>query len=553
MSDLVPKTLQMRCTAVGILVALFCLLPFLNKAFTIDDPAYLFEAHQALRTPLTPAATTMCWDNIPYARPMREVGSVGLLMGYALVPVAMLNDKEWVGHLIVLLFLCCAVIATVGLAFRCGADKKQATLAGVFFASFPAVLAMAGTVMPDILATTLGVIGMERLLAWKAEGKLAQALAAGVALGLAPVAKSHTLLLLPIGMVMLAGEAWPGSVRAWLAEIREAGWRRWLPFPIALLCFFGFTQLTMDHLAVSHALFPGGPNPEQLALFHVLPNTLGFGMDWIAVTPLAIAWLLMDGRWGILLCVVAAAGAGIFKFFVPSSPILLDVLGLVGWMAILSTIVWSFRSRRFALAGLGLCLLIALPMIPYWHLPSRFIVPCAPAAAILLALRISRMPTWPALVPKVLSIAMVVVGVAVGYMILSADAAFAGLARSAVAENIAPHIAPNNNEGHRAWYSGQWALTWYAQHAGASCLSIREPRPRSGDLVIAGEVEGGVAPMPRFGLDLRLVRTMRVAEPGVRIMNQAAHAGFYANSFGFLPWNPWSRGPVNIYYVWSVE
>src|SRR5580704_11210019 len=90
----------LRCAAPGILVAALCLLPFLGKAFTIDDPYFLTEAQQALRTPRTPAAVSLCWDNIGFARPMRDVGSVSVIMGYVLLPVVLLPAKEYVGHLL---------------------------------------------------------------------------------------------------------------------------------------------------------------------------------------------------------------------------------------------------------------------------------------------------------------------------------------------------------------------------------------------------------------------------------------------------------------------
>lgn len=514
------------------LVAALCLVPFLNKAYTIDDPVFLMEAHQALRTPLTPAATSTCWDNIGYARPLREIGSVGLAISYLLVPVAWFGDKEWIAHLIMLLLVCVSVIATVSLASRFGATPNQAMLAGLLFASFPVVLAMAGTVMPDLLAAALGVIGLERLMAWKGEGKVLQAVASAVALGLAPVARSHALLLLGVGIVMLAGDL---GVKKSL---------RWIPIPLALLCFLAVTWITTERV-VADSVFPGGPNVEQFGARYILPNFLEFGMNWVAVTPFAIAWLLMDGIGEIAWLALAAIAAAVFKFAVPSSPIVLDALGFAGWMAVLSAAWWALRTRRVDLFGLALCLLITVPIIPYKHLPSRYMLTCAPAAAILMILRMREKPGW----MNVMAGAMILGGVVVGCMILHADATFAGLARRVVAENIAPHV----RAGGRAWYSGQWGLTWYAEKAGAGCLSVNQPHPRAGDLVVAGEVEGGVEPIPRYHLSLRLLNKVQAADPGFRIMNPAANAGFYGNSFGYLPWRLWSAEPMNTYYVWQVE
>jgi len=106
--------------------------------------------------------------------------------------------------------------------------------------------------------------------------------------------------------------------------------------------------------------------------------------------------------------------------------------------------------------------------------------------------------------------------------------------------------------GHRAWYSGQWALTWYGEQAGASCLSINAPYPQSGDIIVAGEVEGGASLVQRMDLKLRLLGTVSSDRPGIRIMNPQAHAGFYSNYFGYLPW-AWAKDAVNTYFIWQVD
>jgi hypothetical protein len=534
----------LRCAALGMLLTALCLLPFLQKAFTIDDPFYLAQAHQALRTPLTPAATEMCWDNIGFARSIRGIGPPGLAMSYILIPVALLNDKEWVGHLIELLLVCLAVIETVALAFRCGVGETEAMLAGAFFASFPAVLVMAGTLMPDLLAGTLGVIGLERLLAWKVDGRIGQAVAAGIALGLAPLARSHTMLLLPIGIVMLAGQAERVSVASWLRAVRDTKWIRWLPIVIAIVCFVVVNRITSDGMSTSSALFPAGPNEEQVGLRFVVANLLQFGLNWMLVTPFAAAWLLLDGATGVAYVAAALIGGALLKYTMPDTPELLAVAGMAGLAAIGSAVIWACRRRRVAFAGLAMCLLLATPMIVYYHLPTKYLVPCAPAASILLAVRLFESTR----AVKAWSVAIVCVGVVVGLTLLRADAAFSGLARRAVSEAVAPQI----RSGHRVWYSGQWALTWYAEQAGATCLSIYPPFPEAGDIVIAGELEGGVDMVSHIPRKLRLLDKIQVTEPGIRIMNAGVRVGFYSNMTGYLPAR-WSSKPVNTYFVWQVE
>jgi hypothetical protein len=264
----------------------------------------------------------------------------------------------------------------------------------------------------------------------------------------------------------------------------------------------------------------------------------------MVVTPFVIAWLLLERAAGLVLLGLAVMGGALLKYAIPSSPALLDVLGLAGLMAIGSAVGWAWRTRRVPVAGLGLCLLLTMAIIPYVHFPSKYLTASAPAASILLALRIFQGTR----APKAWSAAIVCAGAVLGIMLLNADAAFAGLARRTVAQGVAPQI----QSGYRVWYAGQWALTFYAEQAGATCLSIYPPFPQAGDLIVAGDMEGGAELVSRLDLNLHLLQTFQSTDPGMRIMNHAAHAGFYNNYFGYLPW-AWSGEPVNTYYLWSVE
>ncbi len=530
-----------RCALPGLLLALVCLLPFLNKAYTIDDPYFLFEARQTLQTPLTPTAVSMCWENVGYKRPLRQIGSPAVLMAYLLTPVVLLQAREWAGHLLMLLVLGASIVATVRLAFRCGADRTQAIWAGLILAAFPAVLGMAGTVMPDVPVMCLSVIGMERLLAWKAEGRIHQALASGLALGLAPLGRVHTILLLPLAAVILAGYPPIPS----LNRLRQSGLVRWLPVVLALVSFATVTWLTSDPShGSSSAVFVGGPNLNQLGAFRIDQNLPELGLIWMLAAPLGIAWLLVSGRPGLWLLGAGIAGAAILKYGFHLVSGVRYAIGLLGVAVLAWVVLWAWRSRQPPMFWLALWLLIPVPLVPYLHLPSKYMVPCAPAAAILLARRLSLAGATRRLL---VSAATVIGGAAVGVGILHADAAFAGLARQVVNEAVIPQI----QAGRRVWYSGEWALTWYGEQAGADCLLL-SPLPAPGDIVVAGVIDGGAPLLDRLNLKKRLVRTISRDGFGVRIMNPAIDVGFYSNFYGYLPWRL-SSAPVNTYYVWQIE
>jgi hypothetical protein len=155
----------------GILLAFVCLVPYLNKAYTIDDPLFLLEARQILKTPLQPMSFGFCWLD---PQTCFQAGSLGPgstqgLMGYLLVPVILAGGAEWIAHLLQILLACLAVLSMVRLALRLGCNRVQAAFAGLMLVGIPPFLSMASTAMPDLAALTLGLTGIERLLAWKDE------------------------------------------------------------------------------------------------------------------------------------------------------------------------------------------------------------------------------------------------------------------------------------------------------------------------------------------------------------------------------------------------
>jgi hypothetical protein len=49
----------------------------------------------------------------------------------------------------------------------------------------------------------------------------------------------------------------------------------------------------------------------------------------------------------------------------------------------------------------------------------------------------------------------------------------------------------------------------------------------------------------------RIIGRYTYDTPG-RVMDKDAGAGFFSNSFGYLPW-AWSKGDANVFEVWKIE
>ena len=137
----------------GIVLALVCLVPFLNKAYTIDDPLFLLEARQILKTPLQPMSYGLCWMTnetcVAHAGDLGP-GSAQALMGYLLVPVIMAGGAEWIAHLLQMALVCLIVFEMVRFALRLGFSNVQSAVAGLLLVAIPPFLSMASTAMPQI-------------------------------------------------------------------------------------------------------------------------------------------------------------------------------------------------------------------------------------------------------------------------------------------------------------------------------------------------------------------------------------------------------------------
>ena len=523
----------------GVLLVLVCLLPFLNKAYTIDDPWFLLEARQIFKTPLQPMSFEVCWMEETC---LVRAGSLGAgtmqgLMGYFLVPVILAGGAEWIAHLLQILLACLAVLAMVSLALRLGFDRIQAAMAGLLVAAIPPFLSMASTAMPDVAALTLGLTGIERLLAWKDERRWHQAAIASVSLGLAPYARPHAALLLPLGVLWLFNEF---QIRKALAQLRRQAYL-WTPILIAACILIAVNLLTHDRGPAyeSRNLLFGDENiPRNL---HAYLRYLSFPI------PLAAVWLAMHWRKAPILIVLPSIPVFMFQFMrFPSGSSLAGwptAAALYGLAALVHMLYRHLRAWDRVGMLLSLWMLIPVPAIVYAQFPMKYMVIVLPAIVLILIRILSRLPRT-----RELSAygALVLASAGFSCVLLRADADFAEYGRRASAELIAPHVAA----GEKVWYGGQWGFYWYAQEAGAKISKPGKPGPNPGELLAVGLMEGGGVTRDRFP-HRELIDSRRYDSPHGRTMGYGGC--LYSNRCGgYSPW-VWKPDATNVYELWRIR
>ena len=537
MPDAQPRSRDaMACAWPAMVLAALLLFPFLNTPFTIDDPIYLREAQHILADPLHPQAFNMVWSTDLNLR-VSQILPGGIAAPYLLIPTALAGCAEWVGHLTQLVLLLTALFATALAALRLGLDRRQTLLTALLTAACPAVLGMAGTVMPDIPAMLFVVLGMERIAAWRDHRKWHQALLATVWLALAALTRTHTILVLAPACVLLLDGIAAEEIRASFRSFRA----RFLPILLTPVVYLIVSAVTADpdsqgeNVLTSMLRLPGG-----LHLF--AQNGCAFLTHWLLVIPLTIPWIaLRYRRLSLSILMIAILAASVLSI-------------RLGWVAfaagatcvVLADILRDAIQRRDRVQlALWLWLFLAAPVVIYVHLPSKYLLPSVPAAAMLVVrlLPEARRETVRWIIP-----ATVIAGAVLGLLILLGVRDLAEIQRRAVAELVQPHM----RRGERVWFNGHWGFHWYAELAGASPATELPPMPQRGDILVVSKIDFSIFSQ-RWIAPRKVLRHLSYPSGGLgRIMDFQARAGFFSSPYGYLPWIPGS-GDASLFEVWEVE
>ena len=539
-----PQTVSAIAVLAGawpaLILATVCLLPYLNKAFLIDDPWFLSIATQIVKHPAHPMDFEICWNDGHGCRNANQFASGNALtgqvaQGYVLVPTVLSGGHEWTAHTTELVLVWIAVLAMTSLVFRFGWDRWHATTGALILVAIPPFLPMASTAMPDILATAFALVAMDRLAAWKAEQKWTQAAAAAIALGLAGFARPHLVLLLPLATFFLLDSINPREV---LTQVRRKLWL-WTPvfvgFGLLLAIVFTFREFNP---ALSSPFLGVGPR-------RILPNLLSYLGYFAFPLPLAASWLanrFKTKRPGLLFILLAVAVCPLLLRWNLFGGFLLAALGL---SMLAGLCLQALNRRNHTDLFLLLWILIPLPIVFYAHLPMKYLVPCLPAV-ILLCFRL--LDGVSVKFARAAAYALIFAGTCYSLLILHADAEFADFGRDSLARLITPHVAA----GQTVWFPGQYWSYWYAPLDGATLILPGGPQPKPGDLVVVDVCADAAqvhAPVSRFPHRI-LVEAMSPKYSFGRTMRDGK--GLYTDGFGFWIWG-FGESPDDQYELWRVD
>ncbi|MEW6348302.1 MAG: glycosyltransferase family 39 protein [Thermodesulfobacteriota bacterium] len=518
-----------------------CLVPFLDKAFHIDDTLFLWTAEQILREPVDFFGFEVHWELA--FRPMSAINKNPPLVSYYIAAVAAIVG--WSERALHAAFLIPAVALVLGTYTLARGMTSRPYVAALITLFSPGFFVSASSVMSDIPMVALSVwaavfwvTGLER----DDHGRLC---VAGILIGLATLTKYFGITMVPLLLVYTVARLGSAVSRA-----------VYLAIPVLML--LGYERLTVELYrtglfsdAASHAV-TSGPMAGSAFLEKALTGLSFIGgcvapaacfAPMLLSRPGWIAGLVASGLTAALLHAMASFGTlrltgadGINFSGLAHSVVFVAVGAYLTALAAREPL-----TRKDPESWLLCCWVLGTLLFASfvnWTTNARTVLPMIPAAGILLARRLDWVlpateprfawRTYLPLVPAAL------VALTVGW----ADYTLADCQRSAV-RRLQTHFTASD---HGVWFEGHWGFQYYMQRVGFRPLDFRKTDLNPGDTVIIPTNNSYPVPLPFDAA--RLTRTVRVRPLGwLSTMQAPLGAGFYSDDLGPLPYAFGTVGP----------
>jgi hypothetical protein len=527
---------KFRAATVLVVVTLVCLLPFVNKAFHIDDPLFVWTAQHIAEHPLDPYGFRVVW----YATesPVSDVTkNPPLASYYAALAGTLAGWSERTLHLAFFIPALIAVLGTYRLASR---YTKLPVLAAAITLFSPGFLVSSTSVMCD---TTMLAFWILAVVFWfeglDAENHFFLAVSA-LLIAAAALSKYFGISLIPLLLLYTLQR-----------QRRLTAQLAYLSVPVLALIFY--QQWT-------HALYGRGllSDAVQYASLH----DRGHGPSLAAKTLVGLAFAggctipafffapLLWTRKGLFFGAVgcAMAGAAISSGWIhveaplaaPHWTLVSSELAiyLAGGISIFGLVVagasyWKHPETVLLLLWITGTLIFAA--FVNWTINARSVLPMIPAVAILVARGLELQGTSLKHSKTKIGVALLASAI-VSIWVAQGDANLANAGRTA-AYTIYSELQTSNVP---LYFEGHWGFHYYMQNLGARPADLRHSLFHAGDvLAIPENTTNSFGPPPGFQLEGKVKQIDLSGR--VTTMSQPLGAGFYAAVWGPLPF---AIGPV---------
>jgi 4-amino-4-deoxy-L-arabinose transferase-like glycosyltransferase len=533
-------------------ITIVCLAPFVNKAFNIDDPLFIWTAKHIQTNPLNFYGFSANW----YSRDesMAEIAQNPPLACYYIALVALFfGFSEVALHIAFIVPAVAAALGTYYLAKKFCSRPAQAALAAVLT---PAFLVSSTNIMCDTMMLAFWIWAVFFWVRGIEENNRLSLFWAAVLAAICALTKYFGMALLPL---MLAYA---------LMQKRKVGtWIVFLLIPVVILA--GYQRLTYNLYgrgllldAAAYAikygkvlnfelfskgsagfLFAGGCIITAIFYCPLLwkRRTLISGAAVMIMLIFVLSFVKQIGkipvknddgiRWGFLLQIGLAAAAGV------------NIFGL--------TVVdfWKNRNAESLLLLLWIFGTFLFAGFINWTLNARSILPMAPAVGILLMRRIDQYNGKDAEQIKTTRQAWPLVFAAVAALLVCwADYLWADTARLSAA-NVNKMF---ENTNRTVWFQGHWGFQYYMEAIGAKPFDFQHSDKIAGkDIVIIPSNNTNASLLPEDTVSLSEFLQFDSGR-NLATMDAQLGAGFYTAMWGPLPFVVGKVTPEK-YYIFVIK
>jgi len=535
-----------RCKAVVILTVatIALLIPFVNKAFNIDDPLFLWIAQQIHSHPFDPYGFKVNWYDSE-ASMDRIMQNPPLASYYMALIARMFGWGEVVMHVS---FLLVAILVVVGTYFVADRVCKNPLWAGVITLTMPVFLISSTTVMCDIMMLALWVWAVEFWLKGMQRGGYASYILSSLLMAACVLTKYYG-----ISLILLLSA---------YTVIKKRGlglWAAYFLLPIASLLIYQHRTVQL----YGHNLLLDSCRYATIAFNINNMITNGFnGLCFTGGCLFGLAFFLpfLWSRKALAMNAILYAAFLLLFYFVKQEPFFLYgnfsltylqkaqyVLFVMMGIHVVLLAVAGVRERidpESILLFLWICGAIVFSSFINWTINGRSILPALPAVAIMAVRRIE-MRAFSLRRRRFLCVAVIPAAL-LSLLVTYADFRFAQSAREAASRISEKYGGTSAN----VYFQGHWGFQYYMQLKGYKPVDRRRRDLKVGYLVVVPENNDCMFFSRYEKIELQETLDFAVCK-WVSTMNHAAAAGFYANLGGPLPF---SIGPVHRenYYIVKI-
>jgi hypothetical protein len=528
----------MQVALVAITIA--ALAPFLNKAFYVDDPLFLWMAHQIVKHPLDPYGFNVNWSS--FAQPMSVVMQNPPLCSYYIAAItAFFGWSELALHIAFLFWAVISILGTFALARR---FCREPLFVALFTLFTPVFLVSATSIMCDVMmfafwiwALEFWLSGLDRQHWWRffvsATLISTAALTKYFGIALVPLLVVYTLVRDPRRAMNLVFLLIPLAVLSNYEFVTEEKYGRGLLTAAMNVSSSVSSATRPSHVAqlLMGLAFCGGCFIGTLfftrlrAGIIVLGTTLAVIVFAVAFKFLIVSWVYLDSNEAPVLLeggLFATVGAGILTFAVvnfvrrKSPDALLLLLWIVGTFAFATLFNWSVTGRTF----LPMAPAVSILTIQYWK--ERQIRSRLKYVALLAASALSM-------------------------LIAVADYRQADCARTAAWSYRDRYRA----EASKVRFLGHWGFQYYMQQWGAKPFDRNNPKIDHGETVVGPFSDPNVNTVQVDQVSARYESSFN-SFPLISTASLGSGASFYSSFGGPLPWVV-NKIPPDRYYAITAK